>query len=100
MHEFKRGKTNSSLCVYVLHKTSREGISRCSPPKSTIRKSGEKNFGYEARKKPKKPWVTDQLIDKMEERRKWKNLNTEHSRRMYRNPNNERRGKTDKARAV
>ena len=25
-------------------------------------------LGYEARKKPKKPWVTDQMIDKMEER--------------------------------
>ena len=88
------------MCVYVLHKTSREGISCCSPPKSTIRKSREKNFGYEARKKPKKPWVTEQMIDKMKERRKWKNVNTECSRQMHRSLNNELRRETDRARVV
>ena len=76
-------------------------MSRCSPPKSTIRKGGaEENFGYEARKKPKKPWVTEQMIDKKEERRKWKNVNREHSGRMYRNLNNELRRETDRGRAV
>lgn len=96
-----KGERQIRRCVFMssIKRPVRE-FHVVGPPKSTIRKSGEKNFGYEARKKPKKPWVTDQLIDKMEERRKWKNLNTEHSRRMYRNPNNERRGKTDKARAV
>ena len=34
------------------------------------------------------------MIDKMEERRKWKNVNTERSRRMYRNLNNELRRET------
>ena len=76
-------------------------MSRCSPPKSTIRKGGAvKNFGYEAKKKPKKPWVTDQMIDKMEERRKWKNVNTEHNRRIYRNLNNELWRETDRTRAM
>lgn len=40
------------------------------------------------------------MIDKTEERRKWKNVNTEHSRRMYGNLNNELRRETDRARAV
>lgn len=60
--------------------------SRWERLKSATLKSGEENIGYEARKKPKKPkkpWITDQIIEKMEERRKWKNVNTQHDKRMY-----------------
>ena len=33
-------------------------------------KSGEDKIGYEARRKAKNSWVTKQMLDKMEERRK------------------------------
>lgn len=38
--------------------------SRWERLKNTILKRGEENIGYYARKKPKKPWVTDQIIER------------------------------------
>ena len=38
------------------------------------------------------------MLDKMEERRKWKNKNTEEGRKKYSSSNNELRRETDKAR--
>jgi len=35
-------------------------------------------------KRARKPWITQKMISKMDERRKWKNVNTEESRRNYR----------------
>ena len=37
------------------------------------------------------------MLEKMEERRKWKNINTEEAKRNYRKLNNEFRQETDKA---
>ena len=34
--------------------------------KSAVLKSGEDNIGYETRRKAKKPWVTEQMLNKME----------------------------------
>ena len=34
--------------------------------KSAVFKSGEDNIDYEAKRKAKKPWVTEQMLDKME----------------------------------
>ena len=47
---------------------------------------------------PKKPWITQAIFDRMEERRKWKNVNNEEGKRMYRHLNNHLRRETDKAR--
>ena len=38
------------------------------------------------------------MIDKMEERRQWKNVNTDEGRQKYRSLNNQLRRATDKAR--
>ena len=46
----------------------------------------------------KKPWVNEEMVAKMEERRKWKNINTEEGKRNYRKLNNELRRETEKAR--
>ena len=35
-------------------------------------------------KRARKPWITQEMISKMNERRKWKNVNTEEGRRNYR----------------
>ena len=35
-------------------------------------------------KRARKPWITQEMISKMDERRKWKNVNTEEGRRNYR----------------
>jgi len=40
-------------------------------------------------KRAKKPWITQEMISKMDERMKWKNVNTEDGRRNYRRLSNE-----------
>ena len=40
-------------------------------------------------KRARKPWITQEMISKMDERRKWKNVNTEEGRRKYRRLRNE-----------
>jgi hypothetical protein len=48
-------------------------------------------------KRARKPWITQEMIGKMDERRKWKNLSPEEGRENYRRLNNELRIATDKA---
>ena len=48
----------------------------------------------------KKSWITGEMIDKIEERRKWKSVNTEAGRRKYKQLNNELRRITDEAREI
>ena len=53
--------------------------------------------GYQKREVAKKPWITKQMLDKMEERRRWKSINTDRSRQLYKTLNNELRRETQKA---
>ena len=65
--------------------------------KDSMKKSGEDCIGY-VKQKAKKPWVTTEMIEKMDERRRWKNVGTEEGNRMYRRLNNQLRRETDGAR--
>ena len=65
--------------------------------KEMITKSAEEHLGCKKKQNPKKPWITSEMIEKMDERRKWKNVNTEEGRKMYRKLNNLLRRETDKA---
>ncbi|KAL1447481.1 hypothetical protein WDU94_000604, partial [Cyamophila willieti] len=65
--------------------------------KDTILESLEKNIGKKTAK-TKKEWITQEMLDKMEERRKWKSDNTANGRKQYKRLNNELRRETDKAR--
>ena len=42
--------------------------------KYIILKSASNNIGYIKKRRPKKQWITDGMIKKMDERRKWKNI--------------------------
>ena len=42
--------------------------------KEVVIASAEKNVGYQNAQTARKPWVTDAMISKMEERRKWENV--------------------------
>jgi hypothetical protein len=66
--------------------------------KTAIIAGAEATIGYRKGKKAKKPWITDQMIEKMDERRKWKSVNTEAGKQKYKQLNNELRRETDKAR--
>jgi len=48
-------------------------------------------------KRARRPWITQEMISKMDERRKWKNVNTEEGRRNYRRLRNELKRHTEKA---
>ena len=48
-------------------------------------------------KRARKPRVTQEMISKMDERRKWKNVNTEEGRRNYRRLRNKLKRATEKA---
>jgi len=48
-------------------------------------------------KRARKPWITQEMISKMDERRKWKNVNTEEGRNNYRRLRNELKRATDNA---
>ena len=49
-------------------------------------------------KRARKPWRTQEAISKMDERRKWKNANTEEGKRNYRRLRNELIRATEMAR--
>ena len=44
--------------------------------KDTVIENAKKHIGYKKGKTAKKPWITSAMLDRMEERRKWKNVNT------------------------
>ena len=48
-------------------------------------------------KKTRKPWITQEMISKMDERRKWKNTNPKEGRRNYRRLRNKLKTATEKA---
>ena len=48
-------------------------------------------------KRARKPWITQEMISKMDEQRNWKNVNTEEGRRNYRGLRNELKRATEKA---
>ena len=55
-------------------------------------------YGYQTAKTAKKPWITNEMLDKMDERRKWKSVKTDNGSKEYKRLNNELRRETDKAR--
>lgn len=66
--------------------------------KDAIKGGAAKVFGFQSERVAKKPWVSEEMIEKMNERRKWKGSRTEEGRKKYLRLNNELRRETDKAR--
>ena len=48
-------------------------------------------------KRARKPWITQEMIIKMDERRKWKNVNAKEDRKNYRRMRNKLKRATDNA---
>ena len=65
--------------------------------KEVIKDSAKEQIGYERKEKIRKPWVTEEMISKMDERRNWNNKNDEHGRQKYKELNNELRREVAKA---
>ena len=66
--------------------------------KSTVIKDAELTLGHKTREEVRKPWVTDEMIDMMKERRKWKTIHPEEGRKNIKSLNNRLRRITDTAR--
>ena len=66
--------------------------------KSVRVKSAKEVIGVKENVKARKPWVIEKIMEKMDERRTWENVNIHISRLKYRNLNNELRRETEKAR--
>jgi len=48
-------------------------------------------------KRAREPWITQEMISKMDKRSKWKNVNTEEGRKNYQRLRNELKRATDNA---
>jgi hypothetical protein len=55
------------------------------------------NYVGKVENRARKLWITQEMISKMDERRKWKSVNNEEERKNYRRLNNELRRATDRA---
>ena len=65
--------------------------------KSILQKGAVECVGYKSTAKIRKPWITEDMIEKMEERREAKKLSTKEGRKKYRALNNELRRITERA---
>ena len=66
--------------------------------KEAITVGAEEVYGCQGARTAKKPWITGEMLDKMDERRKWKSMNTDYGKSEYKRLNNALRRETDKAR--
>ena len=66
--------------------------------KTCVLESADIAVGCKSGNVARKPCVTDEMLQKMDERRKWKNTNTEEGKNKYKQLNNELRRETEKAR--
>ena len=66
--------------------------------RDAMRVALEEEVGVVKNTRNRKDWVTQSMLDKMEERRRWKNISTEEGRKQYKKLNNELRRLTDQAR--
>ena len=63
-----------------------------------MKENTQKTIGGLRQKRIRKPWVTEEMINRMEERRKWKRVNTEQGRTVYKALNNQIKREKNKAR--
>ena len=65
--------------------------------KDILYKGAVESLGFKSHNRIRKPWITEEMVSKMEERRQAKKVNTEDGRKKYRRLNNELRRITDEA---
>ena len=66
--------------------------------KLAVVESAKVVVGYQKSNRAKKPWITQEMLGKMDERRKWKNVNTDVGKQKYKELNKELKKETDNAR--
>jgi Reverse transcriptase (RNA-dependent DNA polymerase) len=66
--------------------------------KEAITIGAKEVYGFQKARIAKKPWITSEMLLKMDERRNWKNNESEYGQKEYSRLNNDLRRTTDKAR--
>jgi len=66
--------------------------------KRVVTEAAESTIGVVNKQRIRKPWITTEMLDRMEERRMWKNVDTTEGRSNYKSLNNSLRRETDRAR--
>ena len=87
--------------LHMLEQRSVEGLTveeHWKIIKEAVTTSAKTHAGYTLRRKAKKPWVTDLMLNKMDERRRWKNVNTAEGLVKYKQLHKELRNETKRAR--
>ena len=97
-------KNANEFREYIAHHIKRsdgkEVEERWNNIKSVVNQAAKNVVGYKKNLSAKKPWVTQEMLDKMAERWRYKNVNTESGRQMYRRLNNELRRETEREREI
>ena len=60
--EFKKGNEKGDRCIN----------DKWNKIKETITIGAKEVFGFKETKAPKKPWITNEMLNELEERKKWK----------------------------
>ena len=94
----KESEFREYIELKIHREDSRDVEKRWGDFKQVIHEAATTVVGRKKRTRARKPWVTTEMLDKMDERRKYKNVNTDAGRQMYRSLNNELRRVTEKAR--
>jgi endonuclease/exonuclease/phosphatase family metal-dependent hydrolase len=66
--------------------------------REVVIQSAEAAIGYQKARRAKKTWISEKMIEKMDERRKWKNSSDERGKKNYKQLNKELERETNKAR--
>jgi len=66
--------------------------------KEVVKTAAVETIGFQVGSAPRKPMVTTEMLQEMEERRKWKHQGTDKAKREYQRLNNQLRKTTHKAR--
>jgi len=84
----------------IEHRSADNTEVKWTDSKETVTSLGTETVGLKQSTLPRKPWITSEMIDTMNERRKWKVVHTEESRNQYKSINNQLRQATDKTREM
>jgi hypothetical protein len=90
MHSALEEKLRAVECVNMNVEGQWNNIKKCLLDTTS-------GFAGKVEKRARKPCITQEMVSKMDERRKWKSVNNEEGRKNYRRLNNELRRATDKA---
>jgi hypothetical protein len=99
--EGKKGQFQRAVEIEIEKKKDYEvrGINKeWNQLKEAITIGAKEVYGFQKARIARKPWITSEMLHKMDERRKWKNNESDHGHKEYARSNNDLRRTTDKAR--